>query len=189
MRPTIVVLLLLACAATRLLTGGDRPAAAGGAPLHLPAALAGERGVVASLDRSERVLAAAPGVRLERRAFGPTQVALLTVPGLKEHHPPTVCLKAAGFEVAERTEEQSAHGCIGALRLRRAGAEAHFFYTYFDGRRTTCSFWSRAFRGALAQLAGHHASWATLQVMDSDRARARRAITALLGTLEQRRST
>ena len=189
MRPTVAAVLLLACAATRPLIGGERPAAAGGAPPHLPAVLAGERGVAAPLDRSERVLAAAPGVRLERRAFGPTQVALLTVPGLKEHHPPTVCLKAAGFEVAERTEEQSAHGCIGALRLRRAGAEAHFFYTYFDGQRTTCSFWARALRGALAQLTGRRASWSTLQVMDSDRARARRAITALLGALEQRRST
>ena len=190
MRPHApVVALLLVCAAARLLAGSGQRTAVDDAPLHLPAALAGTRGVVAPLDRSERLLAAAPGVRLERRAYGSTQVALLTVQGLKQHHPPTVCLKAAGFEVAERAEEQSARGCLGALRLRRAGGEAHFFYTYFDGQRTTCSFWTRVLRGALAQLAGRRASWSTLQVMDGDRARARRAITTLLGTLEQRRST
>jgi hypothetical protein len=184
----VLTLLLLACAATRLLIGDGRAVRVERRAPELPAALEGQRGEVAPLDRSEQVLAAAPGVALARRSYGPTQVALLTVSGLKEHHPPTVCLKAAGYEVTDRAEEQSAHGCLTMLRLRRSGAAAYFFYTYFDGQRTTCSFWARVGRGALAQLAGRGATWSTLQVMDRDHARARRAITTLLTRLERRRT-
>jgi hypothetical protein len=177
-----LVALVVLCAAARLAVaraprarleeGRGRPA--------LPVRLGAEPGQPMPLDPSEKVLAAAPGVELSRRRYGTTQVALLTVRGLKEHHPPTVCLRAAGFEIVGRSEERTPSGCVAELRLRRGAETASFFHSYFDERHQTCSLWRRVGSAALAQLAGRSAQWSTLQVMDRDRARARRVIAALL---------
>jgi hypothetical protein len=127
-------------------------------------------------------------VRLQRRAYGPTQVALVSSAGVKEHHPAAVCLRAAGYEVVQRRELRRPVGCLVQLRVRSAsGALAHFFFTYSDGRTATCSYWRRAGAAALDQLLGRPRAWSTLQVLDTDAGRARRALETLLN--QPRRSS
>jgi hypothetical protein len=176
-----VALLLWACALLRLLTGSaPGRAAASTPPAHLPPGLEGEAGHPVALAPSERVLAAAPGVSLERRRYGSSEAALLSTTGLRELHPPTVCLRASGLEVVERGEEPGPAGCVGALRVRAGQRELHFRYVFFDGRTVTCKVWRRAVLAARQQLSGRPARWSMLQVMDGDASRARRRLLALL---------
>jgi len=148
----------------------------------LPAVLNGQQGRSSPADASERLLAASPRVKLTRRVYGTTRVALLTTSGVKEHHPPKVCLEAEGFEVVNRQEEQSRAGCLVSLTVRsRDGVLGHFYYTYFNRQAVTCSFWRRAGSAAWARLRGRAGgNWSTLQVLDRDPARAREVITLLI---------
>lgn len=150
----------------------------------LPPALGGRAGRPVSLGPTERVLAARPGVRLSRRTYGDTRVALISTTGVKELHPPTVCLGATGHEVSLETREQSGAGCLVRLDLHRseaAGTSRHtYYYTFFNHRAVTCSFWERAGRAAWARLSGDPGLWSVLQVMDRDPVRARAVMVALL---------
>ena len=183
MRPNVAHLagLLWACALLRVLAAAvpgradQQPA-----PPRLPSRLEGEPGRLLPLSRSERVLAASPGVTLERRRYGSSEVALLGSVGLKELHPPSVCLRASGLEIVERGEEQSPAGCLGWLRVRAGQREQHFRYVFFDGRTVTCKVWRRALSALGQQLSGQPARWSMLQVMDGDPGRARRRLLALL---------
>lgn len=182
-----VALLWLLALARVLLPGAPRAAGRGAAwpaPLaRLPAVLDGEAGLLLPLAPSERALAASPRVSLERRRYGRTEVALLASTGLKELHPPGVCLRAAGLRVVGRSEEPIAGGCLGWLRVRdgeRGRDEKHFGYLFFDGQVVTCKLWKRALLAAGQQLAGRPARWITIQVMDADPVLARRRLLALL---------
>ncbi len=186
LRPALaggLALALAGCALLRQLAPATgEPRDPGDGP-RLPATLAGEAGRSEALEPSERLLAARPGVALERRRYGASQVALLTTRGLRELHPPSVCLRASGREVVARAEEQGPRGCLGRLRLRRGEQLEHFYYAYFDGARTTCSFWRRAALASWQQLTGAPAAWSTVQVMDRDPLRARRLLEAALTAL------
>ena len=126
-------------------------------------------------------------MRLYRRSYGSTRVALISTSGVKELHPPSVCLGAAGHEVILRRTEQSNAGCLVRLDVRQGPARrATFYYTFFSSEAVTCSFWERAGRAAWATLAGAPARWSLLQVMDRDPARARQAATTLLQNMRRR---
>ncbi len=147
----------------------------------LPSALGGRAGRPVSLAPAERVLGRRPGVRLARRAYGQTRAALITTTGVKELHPPSVCLGAAGHEIRLQTEEQSRAGCLVRLDVHREGtSRATFYYTFFNGGEVTCSFWQRAGMAAWARLTGASARWSVLQVMNRDPRRARDDMVALL---------
>ncbi len=138
-RPLVALLALAGIAAVscatprRLLHPGPAPGPG------LPAALAGSPGRALALGPSERLLARSPRVKLERRAYGTTQVALLRVrQGIKELHPPSVCLKAAGFEIVSRRRITIAGGgCLTAIKVRDKQKRLfHFIEGYLAGRTT-----------------------------------------------------
>jgi exosortase/archaeosortase family protein len=175
--------LLWVCAIARLAVA--LPASTGSRMLtpRLPERLEADRGVVQPLSASEQILLAAPGVSLEHRRYGTTEVALLGTPGLKELHPPWVCLNGSQLEVVERGELASPAGCLGKLRLRDSqhpGREQHFFYVFFDDNTVTCSFWRRTAIAVAQQLSGRPTRWSALQVMDPDPRRAGQRLLALL---------
>jgi hypothetical protein len=173
--------LLLGCAVARSLVHAERPAAPA-RTLALPASLDREVGRALPLGPSEQTLARAPGVSVVRRAYGETQVALVSTAGIREVHPARVCLRSMGFEVAQRDEEQLAAGCVVHLVVRDSRRRtAHFFHTYLDeGARGRCDYWRRTGAAALERLAGRSHRWTTLQVMDRDPRRARRVLGRLL---------
>jgi len=181
------VAVLVACAAGKLvLRQGASPSAP--AAVELPDALDGQPARPLPLGPSERLLARAPGVSLVRRAYGTSQAALVTTSGVRELHPPRVCLRAAGLEVVTRQEERTAAGCLVHLRVRdpraRTRTVSHLYHTYPrpDGA-ASCDFWRRAGGVVLARVSGRSVRWASLQVMDRDAARARRATLKLLSLL------
>lgn len=178
-RPALLAL-LLGCAAARSMVHAERPAAP--APPALPTALDGQDGRALPLGQAERALVRTPGVSVVRRAYGATQVALVSTAGIREVHPARVCLRAMGFEVAQRAEEQLAASCVVHLVVRdRSRRTAHFFHTYLDeGLRGRCDFWGRTGAAALARLAGRSHRWSALQVMDRDPRQARRVLARLL---------
>lgn len=192
-----LVVLLLVCGVLRASYSGERTAdqsltalSTSLPGLDLPSALFGRAGRPVSLGPTERVLAARPGVSLSRRAYGDTRAALITTTGVKELHPPTVCLGAAGHEVSRRTREQSRAGCLVRLDVHQpkevGTARATFYYTFFNAGAVTCNFWVRAGRAAWATLSGAPVRWSMLQVMDRDPATARQAMVALLQELRSR---
>jgi hypothetical protein len=185
LRPAHLLLLaLLGCAALKQrVWGWGAGSATEGAPV-LPAAVDGERGRPLELGPSERLLAGQPGVTLERRAYGPSQVALVSTTGVRELHPPRVCLKAAGLEVVQRAEEHEGGACLVHLRVRDDDDRiAHLYYTYLGDGRASCDLWRRAGAAALARLGGRPARWSTLQLLDRDPRRARRRMLDLLQQL------
>lgn len=150
--------------------------------IALPQALLGEPGHIEALDPADARLARRRNVRIERRRFGATQVAVTTVRGgMREHHPPQVCLRASGFEVTRRRQLVVDGHCLVELTLRRAGRHHRYAYTYFDGQRSTCSLYRRIGDAAAAQLLGRPAvTWATVAALDRDGPRARAVVLALL---------
>lgn len=100
---------------------------------------------------------------------------------MREHHPPQVCLRASGFEVSRQRQLIVQGHCLVELTLAQGGKRHHYVYTYFDGRRSTCSLYRRIGDAAAAQLLGHPAvTWATVAALDNDAARARAVVLALL---------
>lgn len=184
----VLVLALLGMALLRLALG-DPPAAAAprAAPPALPHQLQGHIGQRQPLAPSERRLAASPDVTVEHRTYHTTQVALVTTTGVKELHPPAVCLAATGHEVVLRREELSPEGCLVALTVRHQEQLWHYYYTYFNGRTATCDFWWRAATSAWARLSSQPTRWSTVQVMDRDPRQARVRIRLLLRQLNKER--
>lgn len=184
--PWLLLTLCLAIAAARIprsrAAQRQRQSQAPPTLIPLPAALLGTVARVESLDPADARLARRRNVRIERRRFGPTRVAITTVRGgMREHHPPQVCLRASGFEVSRR-RQLIIHGhCLIELTLRHGGKRHRYVYTYFDGQRSTCSLYRRIGDAAAAQLLGRPAvTWATVAALDSDAARARAVVLALL---------
>ncbi len=179
------ILIALSCgvALARSRTHATATSPVSASPLAgLPAVLEGQVGRSIPLSASEKILAAKPSVQLTRRAYGPSQAAMVTTTGFKELHPPEVCLQAAGYEVVERRVEQSELGCLGALRLRSRATDSltHLYFTYTDGRTVSCRFWRRAGHAAWDLLAGRRNAWSSLQVMNPDPGQARLILLALL---------
>lgn len=191
---TLIVAMTVAClarGAVSLADGGALPSqhsSVAGLPAPaLPGSLQGRAWSPVTLGAAEGALARRPGVSLHRCSYGPTRVALISTSGVKELHPPTVCLGAAGHEVTLRRTEQSSAGCLVRLDVRQApGRSATFYYTFFSSEAVTCSFWERAGRAAWATLARAPARWSLLQVMDRDPTRARLAAITLLQTMRRR---
>ena len=178
----LLVSALWVCALVRALapTAPGRTLPASAEEPHLPPRLESQAGLPLPLSAGERTLLSSDGVTLERRRYGWSEVALLSSTGLKQLHPPEVCLRASGLQVVDRGEEPSPAGCLGRLRVRDGERERHFFYVFLDGRTATCKTWRRAVLAAGQQLAGRPARWSMLQVMDGDPGRARRRLLALL---------
>jgi len=180
---------ILLCAAARPAarsSAASAVVAADRAGPALPATLLGRPGRALERDASEALLAMVPGVRLERRAYGETAAALVTARGLRENHPPAVCLKAGGFELVERTEEHGQGHCVVHLEVRKGGTRSHHFYTYLahgaDGAVSagSCDFWRQVASAAWRRLTGRPGAWSTLQVMDRDAGQARAALHELI---------
>ncbi len=150
----------------------------------LPHTLSGREGVEVAMDASEALLAGMPGVNLQRRAYGESHVALVTAQGIRENHPPAVCLNAGGFEVMERSEEQEGRSCLVHLLVRRDNRLSHFYYSYLNrggGEATgTCGYWPQLAAATWRRLMGRSGAWTTLQVMDRDAARAKTLIIELI---------
>lgn len=175
---------IAACCAARPLRHARPPAAAARA---LPAALAGVRGRREPLGDTERRLVRGGRALVERRRYGSSLAALVTVTaGVRQHHPPSVCLRASGYEITRRRERRRADRCVVELtvRERASGRSLTFFYAYGDGRHQLCSLWRRIGIAAMQQLFGEHRSWWTAQLLDPDPARARRRFAALLVALD-----
>jgi hypothetical protein len=183
-REALLAALLLGCAAAKSLRG-EVPRSALPAP-SLPSALDGRAGRAVPLGPSEERLVTFSGAHLVRHRYGTSQVALLSASGIREHHPPSVCLKSTGHEVVQRTEESAPAGCLVRLQVRAGASVEHFYYTYLSGRSVTCSYWRRAATSAWAVLKGKPMQWSTVQVMDRDPARARTLILTLLEHLTRR---
>jgi Protein of unknown function (DUF3485) len=191
----LALTVLAACAALKLAVVRPPPAAATGAApfVKLPAALGtGVPGRPLALSPVEQRLAAAPHVTIERRRYGSTDVSLVSVAGgIREHHPPTVCLDASGFEVVERTEQTPPSGrCVVELRIRhRDGGPIQLFtYTYLSDRgQITCSLGRRVGGAIWDRLTGDQTRWATVQVLDAKPRRARRALRFLIRDHQQKR--
>ena len=160
-------------AAAAMATGGPR----------LPEVVDGVPGRPLAFGPSERLLADLPEVSVTRRAYGPTLVALVSTTGIREIHPPRVCLAAIGLEVVQRAEERIDGGCLVHLKVRGSGGTSHFLHTYLGQGKASCRFWSRAGKAMAARLAGRSRRWSTLQVMDRDARRARRVLAGLLPQL------
>lgn len=181
----LMVCLMVLCAAARPgvpapTEGGVKPATAGPS---LPRSVDGQVGVPLILDPSEALLAAMPGVRLERLAYGESQVALVNATGLRENHPPAVCLRAGGFEIMNRAEEQHQGNCLVHLLVRRQGLTSHFYFTYLDqdgAPAGTCGYWTQLGAATWRRLTGRQGTWTTLQVLHGDASRAKAVITELI---------
>ena len=185
-RCRLLVLLLLGLGLVRLGPGQQTRAGAPRSPAPvLPARLAGHPGITRPLGPSERALDRRPGVDLQQRRYGTTRVALVSTTGIKELHPPAVCLSATGHEVVFRVEQQSPEGCLVALTVHSGEAGlATFYHTYFSGQApATCSYWGRAAQTIWARLWGEPGRWSTVQVLDRDPRRARAAIIEALHKL------
>ena len=161
----------------------------------LPARLMGHRGVVRPLSASEQLLARSPRTHLVRRRYGPTEVALVTTTGIKEHHPPAVCLRASGLEVSRRAEERVDAGCLVHLWVRPgdgSGPPAHFVYAYLHQGQVSCDYSGRVARAVIHRLWAGSASgdprWTTVQVLDADPHRARRAANCLIRRLQTQKT-
>jgi hypothetical protein len=147
----------------------------------LPQLLANEARTDLALERFERVLDGKPNVRLSKARYGSTQVSLVSVlGGMREHHPPAVCLKGEGYEIVDQRELAMARGCVSELTLRRGQRLSYFLYTYVDGEQQTCSLWRRLGSAVLQSVRGESATWTTIQLMDPDRARAGHRMGQLL---------
>lgn len=151
---------------------------------HLPASAGGHAGVPLPMGPSEALLAGMPGVSLERMAYGASQVGLVNARGLRENHPPAVCLRAGGFEVMDRAEEQRGGSCLVHLKVRRQGRTSHYYFSYITAAqgnaRGTCGYWTELAGATWRRLTGRPGTWSTVQVMDSDPARARTLLTELI---------
>jgi len=160
----------------------EGPARAAFGP-SLPAAAGGHVAVPLPLGPSEALLATMPEVSLERRAYGESQVGLVNARGLRENHPPAVCLRAGGFEVMDRAEEQHGASCLVHLKVRRAGRTSHFYFTYLKAGaepRGACGYWTELAGATWRRITGRPGIWSTAQVMDSDQARARALLIDLI---------
>jgi hypothetical protein len=157
--------------------------------LRLPATLDGQLGVVEMPTASDALLDGKRNVRIERRRYGAVAVALSTVrAGVREHHPPAVCLRASGYEITRRREQRAAASCLVLLELRREGRKSAFVYTYIDQRgRRSCSLWRRVVDAGSARLLGRPApTWATLQVLAPDVKTASQRARDILDSQEKR---
>lgn len=185
----LVMILLGLCAGLRQVQGrgpDPRTRTVESRPM-LPARIGPVLGEAAPLGASEQLLARRPGVAVERRRFGSTLAVLLTSQGLKEHHPPQVCLKAGGFEVMEQQTEHNPAGCVNHLTVRREGRPSHFFYTHLSASSHgalfapgRCGFWPQALAAAWERLRGGEGTWSTVQVMDPDPDRARNVLDRIV---------
>ncbi len=191
----LALTVLAACAALKLAVVRPPPAAATGAApfVKLPAALGtGVPGRPLALSPVEQRLAAFFFFFFFFRRYGSTDVSLVSVAGgIREHHPPTVCLDASGFEVVERTEQTPPSGrCVVELRIRhRDGGPIQLFtYTYLSDRgQITCSLGRRVGGAIWDRLTGDQTRWATVQVLDAKPRRARRALRFLIRDHQQKR--
>jgi hypothetical protein len=193
--PRLVLVVLAVCAGGKLAwRPSPRAATRDSALIELPEQLDAVVGERVPLSPVEQRLASAPHVTILRRAYGSTQVSQVTVRGgVREHHPPTVCLRASGYEVVQRQERQAPGGCVVELRVRHTEDRKTqlFTYTYLDGAdtktKTHCSLWRRVGSAVWARLAGSTSTWATVQVLDHDPQRARRVLESLIKRARDRR--
>jgi len=188
----ITLAALAACAALKLAVVRPPEAAPVNAVpfITLPTALGPDApGRPVALSPVERRLAAAAHVTIQRRRYGSTDISLVSVAGgVREHHPPTVCLDASGYEVIDRAEHKTAAGqCVVELRVRhRDGGAIHLFtYTYLSDRgQITCSLGRRVGGAIWDRLTGRQTRWATVQVLDAKPRRARRALRLLISDFQ-----
>ncbi|MCK5799974.1 MAG: exosortase-associated EpsI family protein [Deltaproteobacteria bacterium] len=164
----------------------DRPKARDLAPparlISLPKSLGEIVATIEAPSAADAILDGKSNVRIERRRYGDVAVALSTVrAGVREHHPPAVCLRASGYEVMTRRETRDHGICVVELGLRHGQQREAFAYTYFDGHQTTCSLWRRVTNAAAARILGRNApTWATLQVLAKTPVKARQSLLALM---------
>ncbi len=193
-RPHVLVSIVVAALAVGALRAARaRPGATAACPpstiLRLPETLNDTPGVVERPTAADAILDGKRHVRIERRRYGDIQVALSTVrAGVREHHPPTVCLRASGYEVIRRRELRLDATCLTLLTLRRDGKTSAFAFTYLDqeGART-CSLWRRIVDASAKRLLGRDApTWATLQVLAPNPSLAKRATLSILSAGEAR---
>lgn len=159
------------------------------APFELPTKIGGRLGRPMALSVAETKLASAPHVKISRMRYGASDVSLISVSGgIREIHPPTVCLKAEKFEVVKQREHTDGARCVVDLTLRsnKGGVRRFhsFVYTYTDGKNAVCSFWQRIGSSVVARLLGKTKTWSTLQVMDRNGPAAHLLMSQLLNRME-----
>jgi|GEM_PF-3881170 hypothetical protein len=191
-RTLALVAVMTLCAGYRLLATSGPAIVEVIAPVELPPETLGFKARSLPLSKAEEKLAQPTHVEILHRRYGTTDVSLVSVAGgLREIHPPSVCLKATGFEIVAQRQITDGPRCVVELKLRSGKGRNRIFhtfvYTYTDGETVTCSFWRRIGSSAVARLTGKSKTWSTVQVMDRNAADAHALMMQLLNTVSKKR--